>query len=153
MVTWSECKKDFAGDGSLRDVYVLNGGLDAWDALLQIARVHGAHFSVHGKRAPLPPRALDVFDAYEPVAVNLSLSWRGIELVAHFFAEKDVELDFVPNGLTGQDRLDDLCSFLRELAIAANREVIVTPENCPQSPFLKATQSGTVRYLPSEDAA
>jgi hypothetical protein len=153
MVTWSECAADFAGDGSLRDIYVLEGGGASWDAVLRIARQFDAKFFIEGEARPLPDRSREVFAQYDAGAALLSIDWKGIDLAAHFFDENQVELDFIPNVLTGQPDLDQLCSFLRTLAAATGREVIVTPENLPQSPILRVTPTGEVRYEPPSDAA
>ena len=48
MVTWDQCAADFASDGALRDVYVLDCGLDEWNTLLDIARHVGGQFAVDG---------------------------------------------------------------------------------------------------------
>jgi hypothetical protein len=153
MVKWSECAGDFAADGSLRDIYVLHGGLHAWDALLRMSRQVDTRFSIDGVTTPLPERAHDVFVRRADAAPLLSISWQGIELCAHFFDEADVELDFVPNVIQGQQGLDRLCSFLRELASATNRDVIVTPENWPQSPILRAQPTGEICYQAPSGAA
>jgi len=65
MATWSQCAADFARDGSLRDVYVLGGGIEAWDALLRLARTWDARFSLNGVAQPLPDSAREVFAAKE----------------------------------------------------------------------------------------
>ena len=152
MVTWKQCAADFASDGALRDVYVLDGGLDEWNALLGIAKRVGGQFAVHGKETPPPGGAHDVFVTYEPATALLSFNWGGIDFAAHFFAQNEVELDFVPKDVTGQERLDALCAFLRELATATNKEVIVTPENYRESPILRVDSSGSVRYEGHNDA-
>ena len=153
MVIWSECAVDFAGDGSLRDIYVLDGGLDAWDVILGIARQVEARFSIDGVTRPLPEKAQDVFAESAAGAALLSIEWQGIQLAAHFFDQADVELDFVPSALQGQQSLDELCSFLRELAVGTNRDVIVTPENWPQSPILRAWPTGEIGYEAPSDTA
>jgi hypothetical protein len=152
MVTWEQCAADFASDGALRDVYVLDGGLDEWNALLDIARRVGGQFAVDGKATPLPGRAHDVFVTRESATALLSFNWGGIGFAAHFFVQDEVELDFVPKDVTGQERLDALCTLLRELATTTNKEVIVTPENYRQSPILRIGSSGSVRYERHTDA-
>jgi hypothetical protein len=146
MVTWNQCAADLAPDGSLRDIYALEGGLPAWDALLNLARGQGARFTVGGTEAPLPFRAADVFSVSSPGEALLTLNWRGLDLASHFFAPEEVELDFVPNAVKGQQDLDVLCEFVSELARATGRAIIVTPENLPEAPFLRASPSGDVRY-------
>jgi hypothetical protein len=115
MVTWSECAADFVSDGSLRDVYVIDGGIHGSSPSLdRLAR--------HRTRRPLLPAGA-----------------RGVGLRADCGGR--------------QERLDLLCTFLRELAPAVGRDVIVTPENCPASPILRARPTGEVRYEVPKDAA
>jgi hypothetical protein len=152
MVTWAECAADFVGDGSLRDIYVLEGGIGAWNALLGIARTRGARFSLDGIANPLPETVQAIFDARRERTPLLSIDWDGIEFVAHFFDQAEVELDFLPTAIQGQDGLDRLCSFLGALASATEKEVIVTPENFQQSPILRAGPRGQIRYEPPKGA-
>jgi hypothetical protein len=153
MVTWSECAAEFVGDGSLCDVYVLKGGIEGWDALLRLAKTRHARFSLDGMAAPLPDAARAVFTEEGRLGALFLLDWKGIELAAHFFDEGDVELDFVPNIVRGQEALDALCSFLRALAEATGKDVIVTPENLPSSPILRCRPTGEVRYEARQGAA
>lgn len=153
MVTWSECAADFEGDGSLRDVYVLEGGIEAWEALLRLARSANARFSVGGVAQPLPETARDAFTATAELTGLLLIDWAGIELAAHFFDEAEVELDFLPNAIDGQVRLDTLCSFLRELSRATGKDVIVTPENWPRSAILRGRPTGEISYEAPRGAA
>jgi hypothetical protein len=146
MVTWSECAADFEGDGSLRDIYVLEGGIAAWEALLRVARARNARFSLDGVAKPLPETARDAFAARKNVAAVLLINWNGIELAAHFFDQLDVELDFVPNTIRGEEELETLCSFLGELARATGKDVIVTPENLRSSPILRGRPTGEISY-------
>jgi hypothetical protein len=120
--------------------------------LLDIARRLGGQFAVDGKQTPLPGRAHDVFATRDSATALLSFNWNGIAFAAHFFVQNEVELDFVPKDVTGQERLDALCAFLRELATATNKEVIVTPENYRESPILRVGSSGLVRYERHADA-
>ena len=93
-----------------------------------------------------------MFVTCESATALLSFKWGGIDFAAHFFAQDEVEFDFVPNDVTGQERLDALCAFLRELATATNKEVIVTPENSRESPILRVGSSGPVTYERPRDA-
>ena len=62
-VEWRDVAPDFAPDGSLRDVYVLETGLRGWDAVLALVRAEYAplRFTVDGAPAPVPWCAADAF--------------------------------------------------------------------------------------------
>ena len=115
MVTWSEGAADFAGDGSLRDIYVLDGGEASWNALLRIARKCEAKFSIGGEAVALPNLAREVFARRHAGAALLSIDWKGIDLAAHFFDEAQLELDFVPNVSTNP--WPDGCSMASACAV------------------------------------
>ena len=150
MVTWAECQGDFVRDGSLRDVYVLDGGLAAWNALMKIARECDHRFIVDGDYAPPFMSVEDAFTASRSAAVALGLEWQGVVLTAHFFTEEDVTLCFRPEEVTDQRSLDSLCSFLKELAASTNREAIVTYE---ETIFLRVSPLGEVIFVPSPGGA
>jgi len=147
MVTWAECRDDFVPEGSLRDIYILDGSLAAWNALLNIARACDAGFFIDGEEAPLPEDAAHALTARKSASVLLSLDWQGLVLNAHFFTEEEVELDLDPKEVTDQRSLDNLCSFLAKLSEMTNQEVIVTHQASLRA-FLRVSPSGEVVFEP-----
>ena len=151
MVTWSECQDDFERTGSFLDVYVLDGSLAAWNALLEIARKGGPRFIVDCEEAS-PMSVEEAFAASSSAAVALGFEWQGLVLTAHFFAVEEVTLCFWPEEITDQRSLDALCSFLSKLAVSTNREAIVTDDGAREAVILRASPSGDVIFEPSPPA-
>lgn len=47
----------------------------------------------------------------------------------HFFVESEIEFDFDPRQVTGQDRLNAVFSFMQLIARACDKKAVLTPEN------------------------
>ena len=144
MVTWDQCRKHFGTDGSLRDIYVQGGGLEAWRALMKVLAPTTPSFETDGEPRPMPATVEDALQAGRDSAAILRARWGGILLCCHFFDASEVELDLDPRDVDSPDRFAQLLTFMQELAREAGHKVILTPENEPEAPFLEVTPNGKV---------
>lgn len=61
---WAKCKEAFCDDeGSLRDIYVFDTGLDDWTLMLQLLKrkLYGMTFFLDGEVSTLPAEAGSIF--------------------------------------------------------------------------------------------
>ncbi|MEZ4410040.1 MAG: hypothetical protein R3A52_26730 [Polyangiales bacterium] len=138
MVTWSECRDSFRSDGSLRDIYILNADASVWESALTLLRTAGELlFTSDGQPGAVPATATLALGMRQTARPVLTLRRDGVDFACHFFSEHEFELDFVPSDIDGPERFGSLVSFLRDLSRATERDVIVTPENQRDRPFLK----------------
>jgi len=142
MLPWSDCEAFFEPDGSLRDVYVIGGGIPAWEGLLRIARTRDAGLEVDGEERPLPALATEALALRQARSPLLSIDWDGIGLNAHFFAAEDVELDLDPRAICSDERFEALIGFMATLAGETGKTVILTPENDQGRPYLAVSPTG-----------
>jgi hypothetical protein len=76
--------------------------------------------------------------------------------VFHFFSEGEIECDIDPREVTSQADLDAVLSLMRQLGDATKKQVILTYENCSNSPllsYLPTTQEFRKCEPPSSDGA
>src|SRR5262245_7821502 len=138
MVTWEECRVDFQPDGSLRDLYVCGGGLQAWEAALGILRARGtARYQIDDRAMPLPSSAREALTLRPTQSPLLNIEIGGIDFACHFFGSEDVELDFSPSDVDTADRFRSLVSVVLAIGKATRRDVIVTPENQKEAAFIR----------------
>lgn len=148
---WERVAPDFVQDGSLRDVYVLDAGPADWQAVLDELRAGYAPlaFTAGGEPAPLPDRAADVFPLWaRGAAPRLSFRVGTVGLDCHFFDPAEIEFSLDPAEVAGPAQLAPRAEFLARLARLTGKPALLTPENWPQSPILRANPaSGAVAYL------
>ena len=138
MVAWRQCRDAFEADGSLRDIYIVNAGAAVWELALTFLRSAGSvRFDVDGQPAALPPTARQALGLRIVSSPCLSIQRDGLEFACHFFAEEEVELDFLTSAINGPETFESLMSFVRDLATATDREVLVAPENQSDRAFLR----------------
>jgi hypothetical protein len=53
-----------------------------------------------------------------------------------FFAVEEIEVDFSPEELQGQEQLDAVCAFLRAVGRRLGKPMVLTPENAPDRPLI-----------------
>jgi hypothetical protein len=73
----------------------------------------------------------------------------GVRLNCHFFDEQELEFDLDPSQVTGQVQLDGLLAFMRSLAAAVARTVLLSPENMHDHPFVRVAPDGECEYISS----
>ena len=145
---WDLVAQDFEADGSLRDIYLRGATVADWRTVLAIVArgPHQATFRRANEIVALPTEIEDLFGT-----PDLSLSFRvaGIELACHFFARDEIELDFVPDGISPA-ALRGLLAFMAEIGKATGKEVIMTPENLRETPLFRYEPgSGVLKWIPT----
>jgi hypothetical protein len=136
---WDDVREWIEPDGSLLDVYVFDTTVADWQAFVDLVRARGwwIAYSEDSRSRRLPDRVEDVLARRGEMATLLQVR-PAPEILAnvHFFTGEEIEVDFAPEELQGQERLDLLCSFLRAVGRRLGKPVVLTPENLRDRPLI-----------------
>ena len=155
-LNWETARHEFDRDGSLRDLYAFETSDVDWDRFLRALRGWGfpVQFSIDGAPSEMPESARSAFEIRAQAAPLLVVDIGGIRLCCHFFTDEQLELDLDPSEVDSPSRLECLTAFMRRLGQALQRTVVLTPENCPESPFIRYDpRSNEASYHPSLEGA
>jgi hypothetical protein len=136
---WDDVREWFEPDGSLLDAYVFDTTVADWQAFVDLVRSKGWWFAYSEDSRPrrLPARVEDILARRGEMAVLLQVRLVPEVLVnVHFFTDEEIEVDFSPGELQGQERLDLLCGFLRAVGRRLGKPVVLTPENLRDHPLI-----------------
>ena len=132
MKEWSEVKKDFVPEGSLRDIYIEDVNESTWNLLLSELPGSGYEFSfAHGQKVmALPDSFAEIkqLQKTDPTTLRIAVE-KGIWVHCHFFIESEIELDLSPRDIDSEVRFNSLVSFLRWLHLGLRKPVKLTHEN------------------------
>ena len=148
---WSEVKDDFERDGALRDINVLDTGLDDWQIVLNHLRENYAplEFRVNGDVSSLPLSVPDIFALHDKANTMLSFDVAAMRLNCFFFAANEIDFDLLPEDVQGQGALEALLSFIAVLGRLTQKVVVLSAEGLPDTPILRFDPvSDAVSYLP-----
>ena len=149
---WEAVRTEFEFDGSWRDIYVLGTDLTDWQRMLDSLRASAfevAYYAGHDEAVELPASAAEAFPRTGEHDRLLTVRFGGVGANCHFFLETEIEWDIDPREVTGQRELDALVAFMQALATAVGKDVVLTPENLPQTAVLRACPSSVeVEYHP-----
>ncbi len=150
-LNWSEQRADFVADGSLRDIYIQNTTLDDWKVV--VANIQSGDYRARIQRggiaATMPNSFESLFEANDRPFMTFSVG--GVGLDCHFFTPTEIEFSFGPEEVT-EESLQGLLAFMIELGDVTTKPVIMTPENCPESPIFRyAPNQHQLRWLASND--
>ena len=139
--SWGEASGFWAPDGSLRDVYVKDAGLDDWRNLVDLARACEHTYSLDGETKPLPSvgHIFSDRDGHHVLGIHLG----AVVLNTHFFVPDEIELDIDPKQIEGPGEHATVFDFLERIAKRLKKPVCLTPENHPDEPY--------VTYAPALD--
>lgn len=134
---WSTQKADFVADGSLRDIYIQNATIEDWKIV--VAQIldgeHAARLDRVAMTIPADFEAL--FDGSEGDGAHLmSFTVGTVVLTCHFFTPTEIEFSFAPNDVT-ESALRNLLGFMIDVGDSTKKPVLMTPENCPESPIFR----------------
>lgn len=91
-------------------------------------------FQRGGLDVAIPSNIDSAFDAEDRPLMHFTVS--GVVLQCHFFTAAVIEFSFDPEQVT-EETLRDLLAFMVDLGDATSKAVIMTPENCPESPIFR----------------
>ena len=126
-------------DGTFREVYVLDTGLEDWDRVLAylVKSYTTVEFCGDGRTPSDLPRAESIFALRQQTAPLLRVTLNGVVFQCYFYTTDEIEFDFVPNEIDTPQRLQALLEFVEGLGRSTGKTVVVTPENQPEWAFLR----------------
>lgn len=135
---WTDVARIFEPDGALRDLYVLDAGPEGWQAVLDGLRALDPPpvFEIDGEPAALPAHIEDVFAIWGNASPSLRWNAGEVQVNLHFFRSDDIEFDIDPADVCEPEDWQALARFMLWLAEAAERPVVLTPENTPDDIML-----------------
>ena len=144
MLAWEKVRKEFEFDGSWRDIYIFETTMSDWQRMLNAVRrvPHHVEYFRGGQPTEFPVEAIDAFPLDGECDRLLSVSFAGLLANCHFFSTEEIEFDIDPREVKGQSELDALFGFMRMLADAIGKEVVLTPENF-RNAIIFRVRSGT----------
>ena len=150
-VNWEQVKDDFAWDGSLRAVYVLDTHVDEWELFFEVLREAGYSltYSIDSETRALPARAEEALHLRALANPVLEVSVDGITIACHFLREEEIELEFDARDVN-EDRLPALLAFVSGLGDRLLKDVQLTRYKRPDAPFLRYSwQDCRMELLPA----
>jgi hypothetical protein len=137
MINWETCRKEFAPDGALRDIYVLGTNIDHWKKLFEILKSFSApEYCVDGDVHPIPAGVEEIFDIRAAASPLLRFRKAGVTVVCHFFCVDQIELNVDPREVSSVEAFDGLTGLLKLLGDSLDRRVIMSYESDEQHPFI-----------------
>lgn len=154
-IEWSVVSRDFEPDGALRDICVQSTTLTDWQTAFDYVRVSYAPllFTVDHQSTNLPAAVEEIFSIRDRASPLLNFDIGGIDIACHFFTHTEIEFDLRPEEVTGSERLAAVVLFVRGLAAALCKPVLLTMENVHDAVILRADPAaGTIAWIPPFDA-
>ncbi|RYY00924.1 MAG: hypothetical protein EOO53_20610 [Gammaproteobacteria bacterium] len=104
-IEWSQVKRDFSPDGSLRDIYFFNTDLAIWQKFLDSVKASGFNHKMYrnGEYCTLSLDIGKLFLERENSSLMLEIEKNGVIFNCHFFVEEEIELDISPKEITNQE--------------------------------------------------
>jgi hypothetical protein len=121
-------------DGSFRDVFLRGAAPSDWHALIKVSTNYRIEYRLEGELQELPD--LKTIFSDQNRSHLLAIFIDGVQLNCHFFDPNEIDIDIDPQAVTDDPTHDCIMLFLERLAIESCKEVLVTAENTPTSPYL-----------------
>ena len=130
-IAWETVRDEFAFDGSWRDIYIFGTTIADWQRTLDTIRSAGYRLAYFRDDQPteMPSKAEDAFPLPDECDRMLSVWFGDVLANCHFFTVEEIEFDIDPREVKGQQELNGLFVFMRCLAHATEREVVLTAED------------------------
>jgi hypothetical protein len=142
---WGTFAGEFYRDGSLRDIYVFNTRLRDWAnaAAFIVDQKYKVEFSGAWAQPRFPSDIAKLFPkGPESELTVLAIELSGVEVNCHFFSPNEIEFDLDPAEVSDPSKLDGVFNFMKGLANAVGKDVVLTPENMPQIEIFRCRHHG-----------
>lgn len=121
-------------DGSLRDIYFTDTGLEHWEKFLLSIQEFQYQYSFDGNAQEI--LSIEAIFSNREGHHILSIYIGGVTVNCHFFVVEEIELDIDPREVKGQLEHEAILKFIETLAMAIDRPASLAPENSFKTPFL-----------------
>jgi len=147
-MTWDTVRGEFAFDGSWRDIYAFRTDIADWQRMLDAIRSAGYKIVYFRNDQPteMPAEACQAFPLPGECDRRLSVWFANVLANCHFFTAEEIEFDIDPREVKGPMELNALFGFMRCLAQAMDRDVVLTPENMPEIVIFRVRPKGAIEY-------
>ena len=135
MKQWSEVRREFDVDGSLRDIYIENIDLSEWDVFITALKQSEYKFQFsHGELECDLPNSIAKIKALQEANPTILSIWLSddIKINCHFFMGSEIELDVSPSDIQSLGSYAKLVKFLDWLSSTMSRVVKVTHEGAQE---------------------
>lgn len=149
-IAWETVRDEFAFDGGWRDIYVLGTTIDDWQRALDAIRLAGYKLAYFRALQPIemPMKAVEAFPLPDECDRHLSIWFADVLANCHFFTVEEIEFDIDPREVKGQQELNALFGFMRCLAKATDKVVVLTPENGQEHTIFRVSPGNTaIEYV------
>ena len=152
MLAWDDLKVEFAWDGSLRDICVIDTSIADWRSALEMIHAGGYRlvFTIDGVEATAPDNLHQIFGQPRECSFLLAAFVDGVQLNCHFFSESEIEFDLDPREVAGQAEFDAVITFMRKLATSTQKSALMTPESSHERAFIRVAPLGSVQYISTD---
>jgi hypothetical protein len=125
-------------DGALRDIYVFESNPLEWQKMLDWVRItYPFTFKVDNVDAPLPVSVGKILRERSEHTHLLAVRAGDVNIHCHFFLEDEIEFDVNPREIEGEAPEAEVVRFMRGLAEALGRQVVLTMEGAPDWVYLR----------------
>jgi hypothetical protein len=125
-------------DGALRDIYVFESNPGEWQKLLDWVRIaYPITFKVDDLDTPLPASVGTIFRDQGEHTHLLAVQAGDVNIHCHFFLKDEIEFDVNPREIEGEAQEHEVVRFMRGLAKALGKQVVLTMEGAPDWVYLR----------------
>lgn len=137
-IKWDEVKDFFKGNGALRDIYFYPANINLWQKFINELKTSDYHlrYSFESQERAIPNPISIIFDKHE-LEHLLEIKKREVTFCCHFFDTSIIEVDFVPNDIINQERLNIVLDFMSEFSEKLEVTSVLTMENEFKIPFIE----------------
>jgi len=142
-MNWDKLKnKIYVWDGGWLDIHVHNTTRSEWQKWVnyvnQNFKIEWYNCKTEIGEAKIDFSVIEEFwDGCHDFILTAKVFIEDIQVNVHFFDETEIENDIDPREFKTIDDHNNLIDYLKKLSNILNKEVIVTPENCPEIILMK----------------
>lgn len=157
--SWNEIKWIFEQDGSLRDIYVQDVGLEDWEKVIEYLNSNNQiRFSIGGESVS------NVIDkdyvvsylsdnSGEMLCPYLTIQIDNLSINSYFFLVDQIEFDIDPKEVNSLNNYNKIENFMRSISKLLGTQITLTGENTPEFPLIKIHErNGLNKILTQKEA-
>lgn len=146
-ITEEVLTKVFFDNGSLRDIYVEQTNQDDWTSLWNFVKsLSKRTLSIDGEQTDnIPDDVANIFKARKDKSIYISIDYKGVAFVCHFFCIEEIEVDVSPRQINNLSEAKAVFEFMESLSNLLRKDVSISIENDHNAPLVTVNSKG--KYL------